>query len=172
MKHQAPIVFIGPSGAGKSTLTELLLKKHPDLELLKTYTTRPRRSGNDNNHIFVDASEFQTLKNQNKFIGIMNVYGASYGLPTPPGGKCIMLLRADAILEFKRSYPDCVVIEIDAPVELLKQRLANRRDLSRLDSENFEQEITLGRKLANLTVDTSQPLSDCLRAIENYLELS
>lgn len=171
MKRPPHIVFIGPSGAGKSTLASLTVKKRPDITRIKTYTTRPRRGPDDDSHIFVDAEEFKALEERKAFIGTLSVFDALYGLPAlPDDQQCLLLLRAPVVTEFKKSYPESIIIEIDAPVEVLEQRLKKRHNYDRLDNKLLAGEIRLGRQQADLVVDTSQAVDVCLTTIERYID--
>ena len=54
------ILLAGKSGSGKSSVVEYLYKKYGLREVL-SYTTRPKRSKNDNTHIFVTDEEFDRI---------------------------------------------------------------------------------------------------------------
>lgn len=55
-------LLVGESGSGKTTIQTMLEQKH-SLTSLKSYTTRPRRSAHEDNHIFVTTEEFKKLEN-------------------------------------------------------------------------------------------------------------
>ena len=166
MSNDRHIVLIGPSGSGKSTLVKRLIEKNPSLVWIKTYTTRSKRSDEDDSHEFISEAAFQDLKDKNVFIGTLNAFDAQYGLPSlPEASRCILLLRAPVIKLFKETYPKSIVIEVDAPLHILKQRLSDRRSIDRIDDESLLQEIKLGSTLADAHVDTSQSIDDCTRQL-------
>lgn len=60
-------LVVGASGSGKTTAVELLCKLHNShlkekWSQVKSYTTRPKRSEDEDNHIFVDDNEFNKLQ--------------------------------------------------------------------------------------------------------------
>lgn len=55
------ILVIGRTGSGKSSLIKKLCER-TDLKMLCSYTTRPKRSENDNDHIFVSVEEYLKAK--------------------------------------------------------------------------------------------------------------
>jgi guanylate kinase len=61
---QAPfhyiIVLLGKSGSGKSTIESELATL--GLNVAKTYTTRPRRSPDEQTHIFIDMQRVEELR--------------------------------------------------------------------------------------------------------------
>lgn len=62
--NQGKLIFVaGISGSGKSTLVRHAIETfHEDLEYLKTYTTRPPRTGEDDfEYDFVDEERFSQL---------------------------------------------------------------------------------------------------------------
>ncbi len=105
-----------------------------------------------------------------QFLGVIPAYGSRYGLTMPPADITpILLLRLPAVNAFRKLYPTGVIIEIDAPLDILTQRLTDRGDTDRIDPATITKEITAGRQLADLTIDTTQPIDDCLSFIEKYL---
>ncbi len=75
------LVVSSPSGAGKTTLTRLLLKKHPEMTISVSITTRPRRPGEKNgvHYVFVSEKEFQAMHKRGEFIESAQVFGHHYG---------------------------------------------------------------------------------------------
>lgn len=55
-------LLVGESGSGKTTIQTMLEQKH-GLIPLKSYTTRPKRNSNEDNHIFITTEEFKKLEN-------------------------------------------------------------------------------------------------------------
>lgn len=163
------VVFIGPSGSGKSTLAKLLVEATP-LTLVRTYTTRPHRKEDDDSHVFVTSEEFDSLEKAGTFIGTIDIFGHTYGLPRLPATPSLLLLRAPVIPAFRAQYPDCLVIEIDASLDVLRERLEKRGSYDRMDDMMLTKEMEAGRKLADLHVDTSQTVQRCVEAILTLID--
>lgn len=150
------VVLIGPSGAGKSTVANILTTKY-GFHIQKTVTTRPKRGEQDIDHIFVNEETYHEMAAAKMFFGTIHSFGHDYGLPKfDPADRTVLLLRAATIAELRTRFPDAIVIEIDAPTEVLVSRLIVRDSLNRIDTESIEQEIKLGRSLATTTYNSSK----------------
>ncbi len=148
------VVLIGPSGAGKSNVVKVLCEQH-GFTLVKTVTTRPQRDKFDTDHQFISTEQFQALQEAKAFFGVLNVFDAQYGLPKfNPTEKTVLNLRAPVVQEFLTKFPDAFVVEIDAPLEILQKRLAERGTEERFEPEKINKEIQLGRQLATQTIDS------------------
>ena len=62
MKDKYIVLIVGESGSGKSTICDELTKRY-GLKQVKSYTTRPRRSENEDGHTFISEKEFEKLEN-------------------------------------------------------------------------------------------------------------
>ena len=60
-KEHVVILVVGRTNSGKSSLIKRLCER-TGLKALCSYTTRPKRSESDNDHIFVDAKEYFRAK--------------------------------------------------------------------------------------------------------------
>lgn len=149
------IVLIGPSGAGKSSAVKLLCEQH-NFQQIKSYTTRKQRSPEDIDHTFVSQDEFNSMNAHSKFLGILNIFGYSYGLPKfNLGLPTVILLRAPAVNEFTNTFPGARIIEIDASLPTIMTRLIKRGSPERFEPAELEKEIALGRSLAHKIIDTT-----------------
>lgn len=59
------VVLMGESGCGKSTVARLL-SNSCGWSVVKSYTDRPRRGPDDNDHIFVDAAYYDLIRDEGK----------------------------------------------------------------------------------------------------------
>ena len=80
------LVLSSPSGAGKTTLARRLIEQEPDLELSVSYTTRPRRKGEQegNDYRFVDRDTFTRMRDRGEFLEWAVVFDNFYGTPREP----------------------------------------------------------------------------------------
>ena len=83
MAHTRGNLFIlsAPSGAGKSSLINALLKKHTDMKVSVSHTTRSPRPGEENgvHYHFVATNEFKALIEKNDFFEWAQVFDNYYG---------------------------------------------------------------------------------------------
>ncbi|AZN33978.1 guanylate kinase [Pseudoalteromonas sp. Xi13] len=74
-------ILSAPSGAGKSSLITALLKKHADMKVSVSHTTRSPRPGEENavHYHFVSANEFKALIAKDDFFEWAQVFDNYYG---------------------------------------------------------------------------------------------
>jgi len=83
MQHLAGNLFIisAPSGAGKSSLIQALLKRHADMQVSVSHTTRASRPGEQDgvHYHFISVEQFKALIAQDEFFEWAEVFGNYYG---------------------------------------------------------------------------------------------
>lgn len=74
-------ILSAPSGAGKSSLIGALLKKHSNMKVSVSHTTRSPRPGEENgvHYHFVSVDEFKALIEKNDFFEWAQVFDNYYG---------------------------------------------------------------------------------------------
>jgi len=74
-------ILSAPSGAGKSSLIGALLKKHSDMKVSVSHTTRSPRPGEENgvHYHFVSVDDFKALIEKNDFFEWAQVFDNYYG---------------------------------------------------------------------------------------------
>lgn len=74
------IVLLWVSGSGKTTVMTHLLQEFPQLQLIRSYVTRPMRLWeiNGERYNFVTQEVFETMTNNNEFIEYAYVHGGGY----------------------------------------------------------------------------------------------
>jgi guanylate kinase len=77
------IVITGPSGVGKGTIVRSLLKRHPELYLSISATTRKPRPGeiDGKDYYFVSKSQFETMIAQGELLEWAKYADNYYGTP-------------------------------------------------------------------------------------------
>jgi guanylate kinase len=75
------VIISSPSGAGKTTLSRRLLAEFPSLEFSVSYTTRPKRPGEQDgvDYHFVLPAEFERMVEAGEFAEHAHVHGNRYG---------------------------------------------------------------------------------------------
>lgn len=147
-------LIVGRSGTGKSTLEKKLCRDY-DLKSIKSYSTRPKRSPDEDSHIFIDPSDVDkypnkiatTTINRNFYFATKEQLDESHLYVIDPIG----------LYELSNNFPDLTfnLIYLKLPKYKHQQYLKNRRKNSnetpelqsqRLESENqqfneFEEKI-------------------------------
>lgn len=72
------ILLAGPSGCGKSTVAKILEEKY-HLRSLKSFTTRPRRTPDEDTHTFIGEDVFKTYQYWGDIIAETEINGYHYG---------------------------------------------------------------------------------------------
>lgn len=130
------IVVCGPSGVGKGRVIKGLLEIGDlNLALLKSYTTRPKRTGDDieDKYIFVSQEEFSVLLDSSDIIE-WNGYGDHYYGTSQSEIKKLHSLGYHAIKdidvnghrELRNKLENVLSIFIAAPISDIEKRLHGR----------------------------------------------
>jgi guanylate kinase len=96
-------VVSAPSGTGKTTLCRAMLKIFPHLHFSVSYTTRPKRPGDEHgkDYYFISREDFQMMIDRGDFVEWAEIYGHRYG-------------TAKTILERIQEEGRDVILDIDA----------------------------------------------------------
>jgi len=130
------IVITGPSGVGKGTLVKSLLKRHDQLTLSISATTRSPRAGETNgkDYFFLSRPEFETLIEAGEFLEWAEYAGNYYGTPRQAvedklqqGEQVVLEIEVVGARKIQQSFPDATRIFILPPsLPVLEQRLEQR----------------------------------------------
>ena len=147
-------LIIGRSGTGKSTLEEKLCRDY-NLKSIKSYSTRPKRSPDEDSHIFIRPSDVDNYQNKIATTTINdNFYFAT---KEQLDESHLYVIDPIGLYELSNNFPDLTfnLIYLKLPKYKHQQYLKNRRKNSnetpelqaqRLESENqqfdeFEEKI-------------------------------
>lgn len=129
-------VVSGPAGAGKSEIVKTLLKKHPDVQLSVSCTTRAPRPGEVDgvSYHFVTEERFQQLIDENAFYEWAHVHQNRYGTlksavekGLDEGHDLILEIDVQGCLQVLEQNPDATGVFVCPPSrENLEKRLRNR----------------------------------------------
>lgn len=130
------IVLTGPSGVGKGTLVRSLLKRHPELYLSISVTTRSPRPGEiDGKHYyFVSRSQFQQMVAKGELLEWAEFAGNYYGTPRVPveeqislGKSVVLEIELEGARAIRKTFPRSLRIFVLPPsLKELEQRLRGR----------------------------------------------
>jgi guanylate kinase len=150
-------VLIGPGGVGKGTVAKQLTARDPLLWLSRSWTSRPRRVGEDADaYVFVDRATFEKHVAENGFLEWAEFLGHLYGTPHPhaPSGSDVLLeIDLQGATQIKELYPGATVILLTAPSEeAQRERMALRGDDAAHIAERIAkgvEEVEAGKPLAS-----------------------
>ena len=131
------ITISAPSGSGKTTLCKALQQVEPEIEWSISYTTREKRSIEENgvDYFFISEKEFEDLIIQGHFVEWQNVHGFYYGtsvgnLENAIKNDKIMLIEMDVkgSMRIKKLFPDQTfsIFIMPPSISQLRERLRSR----------------------------------------------
>lgn len=176
MHHGHIIILCGPSGVGKGTIVKGLLNQNQiDINVVKSYTTRPPRARDriTNHYVHLTKEEFIKRMNNNDFFET-NFYNNNYygtlksDLDDIIKNNHIGLLEQDIehALVTQHGYPEeTKIIFIDSPIEIIRQRLIKR-------GENDEEEITERLNIAKHELAKKNHANYIIENLENSPEIA
>ena len=132
------IVLSGPSGAGKSTIIKDFMKKHKNVVMSVSATTRQNRNGEVHgvDYFFIAKDQFKNLIDKGEFLEYVFNFDNYYGTPkrnyidAVMNGKDIIFdTTIGGMLKIKNNKnTDIVSVFIEPPsMKVLEQRLRNRK---------------------------------------------
>jgi len=134
--HGRLTVLTGPSGVGKGTLVKALLKRHPELWLSVSATTRAPREGElDGVHyFFLSAEDFAQQVKRDGFLEWATFAGNCYGTPRAAveqrlaeGQPVLLEIEVEGARQVRRSFPVGLQIFVAPPsFEELERRIRGR----------------------------------------------
>ena len=154
----------GPGGVGKNTIVSRLREREPGLRLSRSWTTRPRRPGEDADaYHFVSRAEFERRIGEDGFLEWVEYLGNLYGTPRPdlgedrgeagPGGELVMVIEVEGAANVLRQMPGArMVLVVPPSAEALAERMRARGDREEHVSERVAramEEEEAGRCLAH-----------------------
>jgi guanylate kinase len=130
-------VLSGPSGVGKSTVVACLRRRHPEIWLSVSVTTRAPRPGeiDGREYHFVSGAEFDRMVENNELLEWATFAGHRYGTPRQPvaerlreGVPALLEIDLAGARQVRRAVPGALLVFLAPPSwEELVRRLTSRR---------------------------------------------
>lgn len=129
-------VITGPSGVGKGTLVAALRRRHPQIWLSVSATTRAPRSGEQDgeNYFFMSREQFEQQVAAAGLLEWAEFAGNLYGTPRAPvsehlaqGQPVLLEIELEGARQVRRSFPQGFQVFIEPPsLEELERRIRGR----------------------------------------------
>jgi len=176
------LLFIvsAPSGTGKTTVVERLIEVLPDLVRSRSYTSRPARSGENDevDYNFITRERFEAMVGRGEFLEHANVFGNLYGTRAEDtdrllaSGRDVVLVIdvQGAQLVRARGIENVAVFVLPPSFEALERRLRGRskdpeEDIRRRLRTAFEELAVYGEYDYVIVNDELDRCVERLRAI-------
>jgi len=129
------ILILGAGGSGKDFLKKKLIEKGFKGDI--SHTTRPKRSNESDgvDYHFVSEDEFIDMINKDLFLQNKSFREWRYGTTLEEWNtKDVFIVTPEGLYAIPEDLrKDCVVIYLDIPLEIRKQRLEARGDADSVD---------------------------------------
>jgi guanylate kinase len=129
-------VITGPSGVGKGTLVAALRRRHPQIWLSVSATTRAPRSGEQDgeHYFFMSREQFEQQVAAAGLLEWAEFAGNLYGTPRAPvsehlaqGQPVLLEIELEGARQVRRSFPQGFQVFIEPPsLEELERRIRGR----------------------------------------------
>jgi len=146
------VVLSGPSGVGKGTVLAAIRRRHPDVWLSVSVTTRPPRPGETEGveYHFVDDAEFDRLVAADELLEHAEYAGFHYGTPREPvlrrlsaGISALLEIDLQGARQVRERMPEALLVFLAPPsFEELARRLSGR---GTEDPERVRRRLDLAR---------------------------
>lgn len=128
-KSNVKVLIIGRTATGKDYLANEL--KGRGMTLLKSYTTRPKRSDNEDTHKFITNEEYETI-DKDTIAAYTEINGGKYFATKDDVLNCdVYIIDVNGLRQISESMPDTpvIVVHMTANEEERKKRFIKRSGL-------------------------------------------
>lgn len=163
------VLLVGKSGSGKTTLEKMLVEI--GFKSVKSYTTRPKRTEDEDSHTFVSKGEFDVLKNK---VAYTNFNGYEYCATKEQLDNATVYVIDPAGVEYlKQSGYDreLFIVYLETWGSTCMARMLDRGDdydKAKQRVANDEKEFALFESKADVKIDANK---DCVSVYSKFLDI-
>lgn len=161
MNDKPLYLIVGKSGTGKDTFVNLACYMW-SMKKAMTATTRPKRSDDEDSHLFVDDEWFD--RNKDDLVAYLSYDGYRYGCPRSEALEAdFCIVDPQGAFDIKQNLPEreCVAIKLEAPLDLRAERLFKRNGDEKSCMQRLNQDLeTFGADMWD-TAKTTEEFLGC-----------
>ncbi|MDD4151335.1 MAG: hypothetical protein PHR68_01860 [Candidatus Gracilibacteria bacterium] len=159
------LAICGKSGSGKSSIVGKFLEQNIDFLKILNYTTRQKRSKDDNDYEFISKDDFLKKRRKKEIIEINKKSENRYGLGKPENNKNVTILSPEGI-KFLKIYCErfnikLLSIFLDTKDDILYERLIKRGENADFIKQRLFNEKgweTSGKEICDKSLDVSDDI--------------
>ena len=167
------VLLVGKSGCGKTTLEKYMVDEL-GFKSVKSYTTRPKRTENEDTHLFVSEEEFEALENK---VGYTKFNGYQYCATKEQLDKSTVYIIDPAGVEYLlEHYTDrnLFIVYLDASKETCYKRMVARGDdeeAIKAREANDEEEFKDFAQNADIVINVDRSFDEIVNGFINIYRI-
>ena len=168
-----------PSGTGKTTLVETLVPRVRGLEMSRSYTSRPPRSGERDGvqYHFISRERFESMRDAGEFLEWAEVFGHVYGTGAidtrqhlDAGRDLVLVIDVQGASQIRRLDGGAVGIFVLPPSPVVLQDRLRGRSLDHFTEEELRRRLAVAeQEVARLAdydyVVVNHEIEDCVEQL-------